>query len=101
MDLVFTNDPSVFEEVEVIESLLGSDSKAVLCKLSCSSPNPVIKEVYRYLQSYDFRRADWTLFVQILKTVKWDDMFLSQDPNNTMWNFLKNSLLHAASQAIP
>ena len=28
-------------------------------------------------------------------------MFLSQDPNNTMWNFLKNSLLHAASQVIP
>ena len=96
LDLVFTNDPSVFEEVEVIEPLLGSDHKAVLCKLSCSSQNPVNKEV----QSYDFRRADWTLFVRILKNVRWDEMFSNLDPD-VMWNFLKNNLLHAASQAIP
>ena len=52
------------------------------------------------MQSFDFRRADWALFVQILNNVMWDDMFLNLDPN-VMWNFFKNNLLHAASQAIP
>ena len=97
LDLVLTNDPSIFREVEVIEPLLGSDHKAISCTLSFdlqrSSPSDVVPV-------FDFSLADWNLYSQLLDREIWDDMFSNSDPN-VMWNILKDKLLNAASIAIP
>lgn len=72
LDLVFTNDSSIFAEVCVIDPLLGNDHRAVSCRLSfCmswSSPRAVFR-------SFDLRLADWDLFADSLGKVNWEDMF--------------------------
>ena len=98
LDLVLTNDPSIFSEVNVIEPLLGSDHRAVACRLSfsVSCPSPQIDRS----RSFDYRLANWDLYADIVQKVNWDDMFSLHD-SNAMWNFLKNALFDAAKVAIP
>ena len=73
LDLVLTNDPSIFSEVNVIEPLLGSDHRAVTCHLSfsVSCPSPQIDRS----RSFDYRLANWDLYADIVQKVNWDDMF--------------------------
>jgi hypothetical protein len=49
---------------------------------------------------FDFGRADWVLYNDILGKVNWEDMFSLSCPD-LMWNFFKDALLHAATVAIP
>ena len=98
LDLVFCNDPTIFDTVEVIEPLLGSDHNSVLCSLKFDThqqraENPASRV-------FNFVHADWDLYCDIIRKVKWNDMFLFSCPDK-MWNFLKSALLNAARKAIP
>jgi hypothetical protein len=96
LDLVFTDDPSIFCDVSVIEPLLGSDHRAVRCCLAFT----ISLFAITHQRSFDFKRGDWSLYAKLLKGVPWEDMFASDDPDY-MWNYLKHALLNAASAAIP
>ena len=98
LDLVFCNDPSIFYDVEVIEPLLGSDHNSVLCTLKFDTHEQRLKNSTS--QVFNFVRADWDLYCEIIGRVEWDDMFLSSCPDR-MWNFFKSALLDAARRAIP
>lgn len=98
LDLVFTDDPSAFEDVKVIEPLLGSDHNSILCALRFS--NPISPSLRTPTFPHNLARADWPQYAKLIDEVKWDDMFSTDDPND-MWNFLKETLLSAAREAIP
>ena len=98
LDLILSTDPSIFENVEVIEPLLGSDHNAVMCTISFNAPECITSNVSSH--TLDLDRADWSLYSCLLESVNWDDMFLSSDPDE-MWDFLKNSILLAASKSVP
>ena len=96
LDLLFTNRPDILHEVKVVDGLPGSDHDAVYFSINLGRR--------RFLRQkrlvYNFKKANFDLFREMLSKVPWDCCFLSESINECWENF-KDVLSSVADQCIP
>ena len=96
LDLLFTNRPDILREVKVVDGLPGSDHDAVYFSINLGRR--------RFLRQkrlvYNFKKANFDLFREMLSKVPWDCCFLSESINECWKNF-KDVLSSVADQCIP
>ena len=76
LDLVFSSDPEVVSNVDILEPLGNSDHNMVLCDLNL--PNSLTHKTAK--KSRNYRKANWELFQENLAMVDWEKVFSSGEP---------------------
>ena len=96
LDLLFTNRPDILHEVKVVDGLPGSDHDAVYFPINLGR-----RRLSRQRQLvYNFKKANFDLFREMLSKVPWDCCFLSESINE-YWENFKDVLFSVADQCIP
>ena len=96
LDLLFTNRPDILHEVKVVDGLPGSDHDAVYFSINLGR-----RRISRQKQLvYNFKKANFDLFREMLSKIPWDCCFLSESINECWENF-KDVLYSVADQCIP
>ena len=96
LDLVFTNMQDRVTNVQVVDGLPGSDHDGVHFNITLKCQR--LHKPPRRL--YNFKKADFNNFRDILSTIPWDSCFL-EDSVEQSWIKFKDILMTAADQCIP
>jgi len=94
LDLVFTGDPDIISQSEVIENLGTSDHNMVTFQLHHDCHVFDTKREYR-----DYCRGNYSAIRNKLRSIEWDN-FMSHD-KLTCWHKLKEFLLRLEEKFIP
>ena len=96
LHLVLTTNPNLIKDVQVIEQLGNGDHQMVRFDVQAKPKlvrgNPI--------KIYNFKKADFDLFVDLISIIPWDTCFLT-DSIEDCWLRFKDLLLSAADQSIP
>ena len=98
LDLVLTNDPSLFLSVDIEEPLLGCDHKSIHCKLAVDLSPKFSSATQNKL--FDFSKADWDLFSKTIDSANLSSL-LDVDDSELNWLHFKAEVFSAAHLAIP
>ena len=96
LDLVLTNNCELIQDVNVVDGIPGGDHDAVDFTINCGK-RPV-SQCRRLV--YNFKKADWVLFKELLGKIPWDCCFLT-DSVEDAWTQFKDLLFTVADQCIP
>ena len=96
LDLIFTNKVKGACDVRVVDNLPRTDHDAVLFTTNFHKPRPLGQKQW----TYNFKRADFSRYRELLSKVPWDCCFL-RDSINDCWIKFRNVLLSVADQCIP
>ena len=96
LDLVFTNTAESLFDVSVVDNLPGTDHDAVVFATNYQKHKPSLQRRW----TYNFKKADFVSFRELLSKVSWDCCFLSDSINDCWINF-RDLLLSVADQCIP
>ncbi len=96
LDLVLTTHPHLVEDVQVIEELGDSDHQMVRFDVK-ARPAPIRGNS---INIYNFKKANFELFSELISNVPWDTCFLSHLVEES-WTCFKDLLLTAANLSIP
>jgi len=92
LDFVLTNREGLVGNMKLKGSLGCSDHEMVEFKILRAA-----RRVYRKLNTLDFRRADFSLFMDLPGKVPWDKS-LEERGDQESWLILKDHLLQAQDQ---
>ena len=98
LDLVLTNDPSLFLSVVIEEPLLGCDHNSIHCKLAVDLSPKFSSDMHNKL--FDFSKADWDLFSKTLDSANLSSLLDVDDPELN-WLHFKAEVFSAAHLAVP
>ena len=96
LDLLLTNSPDMIYQVDVVDGIPGSDHSAI--QFLARFVKPTLVRQNRPV--YNFRRADFDRFRDLLSKIPWNCCFLT-DIVDDVWISFKDLLFSAADQCIP
>ncbi len=96
LDLVVTNNPDKTTNVSVSDGLPGSDHLAVNFEIVSTFR----KQITPPKTLYNFRKADFDSFRDLISKIPWDTCFLSEQIED-IWTCIKDLLFASADQCIP
>ena len=91
-----TNHPERTMDTQVVDGIVGSDHQAVTFDIVCSVPPANLPS----LSVYNFKKADFENFRELLSKIPWNCCFLSDDIEES-WSNFKDILFSAADRFIP
>lgn len=96
LDLVFSSDPNIVSNVDILEPLCTSDHNMVLCELclQVSSIKPSLRK------SYCFQKADWCYFSELFALTDCDKIFANGSVDE-VWHEFALSLSQIVDLAVP
>ena len=98
LDLILCNQPFLVSNIEVSDSLPRCDHDAVFFQLNCCRS----KLCSHGRLSYNFKKANFDLFRNLLDAIDWSEYFIGCDGNiNKAWAMFKDVLFKTADQCIP
>ena len=96
LDLLITNREDLIQENEVVDGIPGSDHESVQFSINLAK-----KQLTRHRRlMYNFKKADFEAFGELLSKVPWNCCFLT-DSIDDCWKSFKDVLLSVADQCIP
>ena len=96
LDLLLTDHPEYIRKVEVTDGISGSDHDSVQFSINLTKQ----RAHKRRRMTYNFKKANFDDFRQLLSKVPWNCCFLSESVNDCWENF-KDILFTVADQCIP
>jgi len=92
LDLVFTNQPDLVEDVQVIDNLLHTDHNPIQFMLNAVSP----PQLHHQRVLYNYKKADLSLLCDTLSHVSWNIIEGTCDIEES-WQLFKDLFLSAIS----
>ena len=96
LDLLLTNSPDMISQVDVVSGIPGSDHDAI--QFLARFVKPTLVRQNRPV--YNFRKADFDRFRDLLSKIPWNSCFLTDNVDD-VWISFKDLLFTAADQCIP
>ena len=95
LDLVFSSEPGLVEDLEICSPVSNSDHNSLLFKICMEiGTENINKEVFNYHQ------ADYEQINLVLEEIDWDEKFMNKDVE-TMWNELVEKLRECRGKYVP
>ena len=96
LDLIFSSDPEVFLNVDIIEPLRSSDHNMILAELDLM---PILHRE-NHMPSRDYQKANWLDYQYLLSVVDWRNIFEYTDVG-VVWNNFCSCLNQIMDLLIP
>ena len=97
LDLVFSNQPHLLSDVEVVDNLPNTDHSAL--QFVITLPSCYKSQCHRLL--YNYAKADFQIFRDTLSIVPWDSVIDYDSDIDIVWNQWCDLFLSVANSCIP
>ena len=96
-DLVISNRPESFKNIQILDGIGSSDHNIVSLKLTCKVTRPY----QRPKQIFDYKNANWDNFRLELSNIPWDAILNDNDTMEEVWLNWKSAFFKAIENNVP